>query len=280
MTQSLNPLQQYFRQPALYVQLPSKGQFWPKDCLDIPPNGEFPVLPMTALDEISYRTPDALFNGDAIVRVIQSCLPNIKNAWKLPSVDLNTILTAIRIASYGNEIELTTKCPNCEAENTYGIDLRGVLEQLVPANFSETIKDGDIEIFFRPMSYENQNTINMAQFEQQRILQQLPMAEMSDEDRNQQLNNTLTEITKITLNAVTFSISSIRTPQAVVTEPAFITEFLQNCNGKLFSRIRDHAVKLRTADDIKPVAIDCPECKHHYEQSFVLDTALFFDNAS
>lgn len=280
MTQSINPLRQYFRQPVLYVQLPSGGQFWPPGCLDIPPNGEFPVLPMTALDEISYRTPDALFNGDAIINVIHSCVPNIKNAWKMPSVDLNTVLTAIRIASYGNEVELTAKCPNCSTENTYGVNLKGVLGQLKSADFTETVKEGDIEVFFKPMSYESQNAINMAQFEQQRILQQLPVAEMTDDERSQKLTETLVEITKITLNAVTFSIGSIRTPQALVTEPEFITEFLQNCNSKFFTRIRDHAANLRQSDDLKPVAIDCPECSHHYEQSFVLDTALFFETAS
>lgn len=280
MTKPVNPLQQYFRQPALYIQLPSNGQFWDQNSLETPPNGEFPVLPMTALDEISYRTPDALFNGDAIISVMQSCLPNIKNAWKMPSIDLNTVLTAIRIASYGNEIELTAKCPNCETENTYGVDLRGVLAQLQAPDFSETISEGDVEVFFKPMSYENQNNINISQFEQQRILQQLPNSELGDDERNQRLNEALVEITKITLKAVAFSISSIRTPQALVTDTNFIVEFLQNCNSRLFARIRDHAVKLRAADELKPIPLDCPECKHHYDQPFVLDTALFFGNAS
>lgn len=280
MTQSVNPLRQYFRQPVLYIQLPSHGRFWPESCLSMPPNNELPVLPMTALDEISYRTPDALFNGDAMITVIQSCMPNIKNAWKMPVVDLNTVLTAIRIASHGNEIELTAKCPNCETENTYTVDLRGVLAQLQAPDFDATIKHGDIEVFFKPMSYEDQNAINLAQFEQQRILQQLPTLDVSEEERTQRLNDALVAITKVTLTAVTFSINSIKTPQALVVEPAFITEFLQNCGGKLFSQIRDHAVTLRAADDLKPIAIDCPECQHHYEQAFVLDTALFFGNAS
>ncbi len=280
MTQSVNPLRQYFRQPVLYIQLPSHGQFWPAGCLDMPPNNELPVLPMTAFDEITYRTPDALFNGDAVINVIQSCLPNIKNAWKMPMVDLNTILTAIRIASHGNEIELTSSCPNCNAENTYGVDLRDAIAQLQAPNFNVTVKHGDIEVYFKPMSYEDQNAINLAQFEQQRILQQLPNLETTEEERNQRLNDALLAITKITLQAVAFSINSVKTPQALVVEPEFIIEFLQNCGGKLFTQIRDHAVSLRTADELKPIAIDCPECQHHYEQTFVLDTALFFDNAS
>jgi len=280
MTQPVNPLQQYFRQPALYIKLPSLGHFWPQDSLVIPPNNEFPVLPMTALDEISYRTPDALFNGSAVVNVIQSCLPNIKNAWNMPSIDLNTVLGAIRIASYGSEMELKTKCPNCEAVNEYTVDLHGVLEQIAPTDFSQSMSLGDIEIFFRPISYKDQNTINLMQFEQQKILQQLPNGEMPEDERAAMFDKTLKEIARITTLAVTFSIASIRTPQALVSEPAFIEEFLKNCGGEQFKRIRDHVINLRGKEEIKPIPIDCPECTHHYEQAFVLDTALFFDNAS
>ena len=32
------------------------------------------------IDEITFKTPDALLNGQATVDVIQSCIPNIKDA--------------------------------------------------------------------------------------------------------------------------------------------------------------------------------------------------------
>jgi hypothetical protein len=67
---------------------------------------------MTAIDEITYRTPDALFSGQAVVNVIHSCVPSIKNAWHAPVADLNSILVAIRIASYGHELEIETTTPS------------------------------------------------------------------------------------------------------------------------------------------------------------------------
>ena len=91
MTQTSNPLQQFFRQPALYIRLPSEGRQWPPGSINMPPNQEIPVLPMNAIDEITYRTPDALFNGSATVNVIQSCIPSIVNAWVMPQIDLNTV---------------------------------------------------------------------------------------------------------------------------------------------------------------------------------------------
>ena len=94
MTQTANPLKQFFRQPSIYLRLPSLGQYWDQSAIDMPPNKELPVYPMTAIDEITYRTPDALFNGQAVINVIQSCIPAIRDAWSTPGSDLNSILVA------------------------------------------------------------------------------------------------------------------------------------------------------------------------------------------
>lgn len=67
-----NPLSQFFRQPKIYMTLPSKGKFYPPDALDMPENGELPVFAMTAKDELLMRTPDALMNGASTVEVIKS----------------------------------------------------------------------------------------------------------------------------------------------------------------------------------------------------------------
>ena len=48
MTQLTNPLKAFFRQPAIYLKLPSNGSFWPEDSVDFPHNRELPVYPMTA----------------------------------------------------------------------------------------------------------------------------------------------------------------------------------------------------------------------------------------
>lgn len=280
MTQTANPLQAFFRRPALYIRLPSDGNFWPGGSLDMPPNRELPVLPMTAIDEITYRTPDALFNGAAVVSVVQSCVPNIRNAWHLPNCDLNTVLTAIRIASYGKNMSIETTCPGCNTDNEFDIDLQAVMANIVMANYSKTVQHGDMEISFAPMTYERQTEINMLQFEQQRIISMMPTAELSEEEKTKRMHDAVKRITEITAQAMKNTIHSIRTPQALVTEPEFIQEFLLNCDRRLFTQIRDHAIQLRIEDDFKPLDIECPGCKHKYRQQFTLDTANFFDNAS
>jgi len=280
MTQISNPLRQYFRQPAIYLRLPTEGKHWPAGALDMPANKELPVLPMTAIDEITYRTPDGLFNGQAVVSVIQSCVPNIKNAWKIPQPDLNAILTAIRISSYGHELEIGTKCPDCAQEDEYALDLRTVLDQLKSPDFDEPMIHGDLTITFRPMNYENQNSTSQEQFEEQKIMQLLPTADMEEKEKILKMQEVLKKITELTLKAIKWSIANIRTPSAIVSEPEFIEDFLKNCDRALFTKIRDHVIELRQNSEIKPVGITCSECNHSYEQPLTLDMTSFFAPAS
>jgi hypothetical protein len=281
MTTTSNPLRQFFRQPAIYMSLPSKGNHWPAGSLDMPVNGELPVFPMTALDEIAYRTPDALFNGQAVVGVIQSCMPNIRDAWQTPAVDLNAILVAIRIASYGHEMEFGTQCPACNTETDYTVDLRNIMDSLKSADYSQPIRHGDLEIYLQPMSYANQTETNKMQFEQQKRIQLIQTSsELTDEQKIEELNKSLMVITKLTTDALKWSVSAIRTPSALVTEPEFVAEFLDNCDRRLFESIKRQIIKLREGSEVQPLQIKCSECGHEYQQLLTMDQASFFADAS
>lgn len=280
MTQTANPLKQFFRQPAIYMRLPSSGQFWPDGSLSLPPNMELPVYPMTAIDEISYRTPDALFNGAATVSVIQSCIPNIRDAWKVPSIDLNAILVAIRIASYGEKMDFKTACPECKIENEFELDLNTVINTVSPPDYSQSIHNGDIEIFFKPIGYDEQNNINLMQFEQQKLMQVIPDSDLSEEEKTKKFNDALKAVTQITVIAIRNSIGAIRTPQSLVTESEFIEEFLNNCDRKLFNLIRDKVIEFRNQNEFRPLKMVCTACNHQYEQDFTLDSTNFFGPAS
>ena len=281
MSQTANPLKQFFRQPAIYLSLPSGGRHWPAKALIMPENRELPVFPMTAIDEITYRTPDALFSGQAVINVIHSCLPNIKNAWEVPGVDLNAILIAIRIASYGHEMELATKCPKCETESDFGVDLRMVLDSLREPDYNTPIQHGDLEITLMPVSYRNQNQVGLKQYEQQRNVQQIQSdPNTSDEEKIKKLNEIMHLITEITIETLKYSIASIRTPDALVTEIEFIRDFLINCDRKLYQEIRDKVIELRNSTELKPFEVVCPNCGHKHEQTLTLDQAAFFGVAS
>jgi hypothetical protein len=275
-----NPLSQYFRQPSIYIKLPSQGQYYPLGSLDMPANGELPVLPMTAIDEITYRTPDALYNGSATINVIQSCIPNIKDAWSIPAMDLDSILIGIRIASYGHDMEFSTKCPNCGHEHEVVADLRIVLDQIRSPDYSKNITDGDLEIYFRPMNYKNLNDNNQVQFEQQKILQTVAESALTEEEKLSTLGQALKRVTDLTVQSLAQSIATIKTPHAMVTEADYVADFLKNCDRNLFNRIRDYIVDLKGQAEMQPLKITCPECKHQHAQPVTMDMSSFFESAS
>jgi rubredoxin len=235
---------------------------------------------MTAIDEITYRTPDALFNGSALVSVIQSCCPNIKNAWAAPSVDVTALLIAIRLASFGNDLEINSTCPSCQTPSDYTMTLQDAMAQLATPDFERPIKYGDLEIYFRPVMYQTQNQINIKQYEQQRAIVQVRSSDLPEEEQAKMLNTALQQITKLTVEVMAANIAAIRTPQALVSEPEFIREFVENCDRKLFTQIRDHAVTLREQSEIPPLSVKCSNCEYEYKQPIVLDATSFFETAS
>lgn len=277
---SNNPLQRYFRQPAIYVRLPSGGKYYPEGTIDIPPNGELPVYPMTAVDEITYRTPDALFNGSAVVDVIKSCVPNIKDPWSIPAMDVDTILVAIRIASYGNDMEIETTCPHCKTSHEFGLDLRSVLDRMKSPNYDTPLKEGDVEIYFRPMTYRNLNDNNKVQFEEQKILQLIPDSTLGEAEKLSAMNDALKKLTSITFQALAQSIASVKTPDALVSESKFIVEMLEQSDRRLFAKIRDHIINIKSSAEIQPLNLNCSDCKKDYEQILTLDMTSFFGDAS
>lgn len=278
--QNTNPLSQFFRQPAIFLKLPSNGDFWEDNSLEMTLNRELPVYPMTARDEITYRTPDALFNGSALTTVVQSCIPNIKNAWAAPQCDLDTILIAIRIASYGHNFDIPIKCSNCEHEENYELDLRRILDHLQMPDYKTPLTIGDLTINFKPMSYQIMNENNLTNFENQKIIQGLSSETLSDEEKNKLYANIMQRITDQTFKAIANNINSIKTPNLLVTENSFILEFLNNCDRKIFEKIKDEALKLKSKSEIKPFDIKCTKCSFEFTQPFTLDMTSFFAAAS
>lgn len=275
-----NPLQTYFRQPAIHIRLPSQGHFYAPGAIDIPANGEFPVLPMTTLDEITYRTPDSLFNGSAIVNVIQSCLPNIKNAWSVPGMDIDPILIAIRIATYGHELNIDTTCPKCSTERSYGVDLRVMLDKISTPDYGTALQLGDLEIYLKPMSYQQMNSNNMAQFEEQKMIQAMQDPNLPPEQRANLLSDALKKITAVTTNALCQNIRLIKTPTAQVTEESYIHEWLTNADRATFGRVRDHIIQNKKRGEMPALDLSCQNCGNQYEQAVTLDVTNFFGPAS
>ena len=274
-----NPLTQYFRQPAIHIRLPSQGKFYPQGTLSMPPNGELPVLPMTSVDEITYRTPDALFNGSATASVIHSCIPSIRDPWSMPSIDIDSVLVAIRIASYGHGMDISTACPECKEVEDVTVDLRVVNDSLTTGDYEEKLQIGDLEFYFRPLTFKSINDNNKIQMEQQQ--QSIRSLEsLNDVDRSEKVEELMKAVNEATLSTVAKSIAAIKSPQALVTEYEYILDYLKNSDSTSFNQLKGRVIELKQQSEVKPLDITCTSCKHEYKQTFTLDLSSFFDNAS
>jgi len=270
-----NPLKQYFRRPALYLTLPSKGAFYPPGALEMPENGELAVYPMTAIDEITSKTPDALFNGNAVPDIVSSCIPGIKNPWAIPSVDMDAILIAIRTATSGNELEINSECPACKEESKYNINLGALLGSIKASDYSGILHVNELVLHFKPLSYKEVNTGNMGQFIMQREI--AAMQEIEDDTaKSAKSSEIMKKLTQMNIELIGSVIESIDLPDQNVTNREHINEFLTGCDKKTYEKIREHVLSLRESSNIKPQKIKCVSCSHDYEQTLLLNVSDFF----
>jgi hypothetical protein len=273
-----NPLRQYFRRPALYISLPSKGNYYPPGAIEIPENGELPVFPMTAIDEITTKTPDALFNGVAICDIIKSCVPGIKDPWFMPSMDIDAVLIAIRAATNGNDLEIESICPapECNQEAKYGVNLVGLLSGMSAGDYGSLLNLGDLKIKIRPLNYKNINKGNLSQFEMQREI--VGLENLTDEDeRKVKSNEAMMKISKLNIDMMATSIEYIIIPSGEqVDKPEYIIEFLENCDRNTHDVIRKQIGLLRETSTTKPQKIKCIHCQHEYDQPIALNVTDFF----
>lgn len=287
-TQKVNPLINFMRQPKIYITLPSKGAFWPEHALDIASNGELAVYSMTAKDELAFKTPDALMNGQAVVDVIQSCIPGIKDAWCTPSIDLDTILIAIRIATYGELMDIKHTVPNTTEEVSHQIDLRILLDQLSNNtqwdDFVEINKD--LVCYVQPLTYKHITITSLKTFETQRLMQAVNDDSLTEERKLEIFNESFNKMTNVTIDLIADSISFIKTPTVTVDSREFIKEFLENADKDVYQKVQDHLAKMKEVNGIKPfnivatseqVALGAPES---YQLPIKIDNSDFFAQGS
>ena len=270
-----NPLKQYFRIPSIYIKLPIGYKNYPTGTIEVPDSGELPVYPMTAIDEITVNTPDALFNGSAIVELIKSCVPNIKDPWKLLSVDLDAVLIAIKSAAGGNDMEVESTCPACGESSTYGVNLVGLLSTLKEGDYDTELPAGELLVKFKPLTYKEINEAGLNQFELQRVFASINALENIEEKTAKQ-KEALKTITEVTMKILSKTIQYIKTPNAFVDQNEFILEFLKNCDKNTFELIKNHNAALKTQSEVKPLQVKCIHCQHEYQQTFSINSADFF----
>lgn len=251
-----NPLVKFMRQPKIYISLPSQGQYWTPGSIDIPESGQLPVYSMTAKDELMFKTPDALMNGQAVVDVIQSCIPDIKNAWACPSIDLDMILVAMRIATYGETMTVGYHVPVINEEGECEVNLHNFMDQLSNVQWIEQVPiDDEMIVYVKPLNYKHMTSISQKSFETNKLIQIAEDTTLTETEKAKLITDSFKTLTDLTTDMMVSSIFKIKTSEADVTEPRFIREFIENADKSVVDTLQQHINDLKTQNDLKPLVL-------------------------
>jgi hypothetical protein len=275
--QAGNPLAAFFRQPKIFVTLPSKGKFYAPGSLEVTPNGEYPVFAMTARDELLFKTPDALMNGVATCEVIKSCIPNIKDPWKVPSLDVDAIMCAIRIATYGVEMDVSATCPKCGTMNEAVVDLRNVIDTLNKIEFNTTVEIGNnMVVHLKPMSYDQITKTALKAFEHQRIFSIVNDESISEADKLSMFQSSFLKLTELTIDTAAACIDKIESTAGTTDNVEYIKEFLDKADKGIFQTINDAINKSQQSGSMSTFKSTCEKCTHTWDVALTMDQSDFF----
>ena len=284
MNTNENPLSKYFRKPGIYVQIPTGGRFNPeieKTVLD-----ELPILPMTAIDEISMQNPDELLNGEALINIIRSCVPTIPNPRNLCNVDAELIFLAIKYATYGKDVEHTHTCSNCKEQADYNIDMNHILEKFPDISEIPPIEHEDLKIFVTPPKLDSLTRLALMEVEQARILSAMTKEqekELDDEggdakemEMARQFAISFRKVSKQNVDMLVSAIDRIETPDTVVTDPVAITEFMDNVPAEIVRKVNETVNSVvPNLSDISTFEFTCEACDSKETVTFDLNPVNF-----
>ena len=278
----MNPLEKYYRQPAIYIKLPSKGKYYPAEVFTPTETGEIPVLPMTAKDELAFKTPDAMINGQATVDVIKSCVPNLKDPWKMVNYDTDVVLLAIRIATYGENMDIGFRVPVVNDEQSHTLVLPELLEQLGRIEIQdETTTSKGFKIQIQPLDYKTLTKIQIARFEQQKMYGTIDSSSMTEGEKQSAFGKSFATLNMVNFSLLVDSIKSITTPGGdTVVDRAQIIEFCNKTDSKTINEIQDKLSELRLQAQMAPLKIKSTEEQIKKGAPASFEVPMTFDNSN
>jgi len=270
-----SPLKKYSRQPKLYIDLPSKGEGYPEGSLL--KTEELEVYSMTANDEIAVKVPDGLFSGKATISIIQNCIPAIKDASYVTNRDIDYLLAAIRIASYGDSISITKKCTECENEDTFAFPLQTLLDHLSTAEFLKEIRVNDFVFRLRPLYYKEIIHNQQESIKLRRYLNQVLDTIDDANERAEKIEEVSHQINEQTKNVICSIITEVVTPEGQSeTNQMFIRDFVLNNEGVYFNELQKIYSKNNEKLSVPSSKVSCSECGAEQQIRPVLDYSSFF----
>lgn len=267
-----NPLKQFYRVERSSVKLPSRGKYYTKGVIELNEDGEAAIYPMTAADEMQLRNPDALLTGAAISDVLKSCVPSLKEPKKLLSCDIDALMIGVRHASYGDDASMTVKCPKCDEENEYALNLEIMLNatEVLDEEYEVVLHGGDVTVFVKPGTFASLMKRQRSAFEGAQVQKILLDPDLDEERRIKAFAQTFKKLTRVTFELIVDAIHKIVfTDEAgevqEVTNKQHINEFIRNISKVEVDKIEEKVTEVNSVGIQKTMDVVCLSCEHKWE---------------
>ena len=281
-----NPLAGYYRRPGTYIELPSKGRFY-KIAPKVSDTNELAVYPMTAKDELALKNPDSLLNGEALKQVIQSVCPDIKNVNEIPAPDIDAILVAMRMASYGDDMELDVShgCEQSKGKSQrITVGLGGILATIreIPEEVGLVTLSTGVQVALKPYTLEAQSRLLRIQFTTMRQLQSMEANDSATVDQKADVaNNGYNVLVDLSQETLAQSIISVTLPDGTaVTNYSHIFEWVKNLDRASNERLDGELKRFGEFGITRTVKVKCEHCGEDYTSDMLFDPTSFFANGS
>lgn len=263
--QQTNPLSQYFRSIKFYVRLPSGSNYYSPNVITFTSQGEIGILPMTGKDELVLKNPDALLNGEALIEVLTSCVPSLKQPRELLTNDIDALITAIRYATYNDMLETEINCPKCSHKNSFKINLQYALDNMEFLENEYVVNlDSGLSVFVKPYSFPDLLKALHSQFEQSKLTRALENESISDSQRSQIFSKAFKDMAVTKFDLMSCGIIKIvdESNNISVTDKKFIKEFLTNIDKSSADKINDLITEINQVGIKRDFSAECTKCNH------------------
>ena len=237
---------------------------------------------MTAKDEMAFTTPDAMINGQATVDVIKSCCPNIKDPWQLTNYDLDTVLLGVRIATYGETMDINATVPVVNEQMGHTVNLPALLETVKNIDIKDSFRTKNgFTVHMKPLTYKDITDTQLKTFEQQKIVASVTSSALTEEEKTKRYADAYKNLTELNFEMLSSTFTKVTTPEGeAVTDKVQIKDFLNNTDSKIVNEMQDEMIKLRAQAQVKPIMLKATDEQIKKGAPVSFQVPLTFDNSN
>lgn len=262
----MNPLAQYTKIEVLFTKLISNDVIkYPEGVVSSTKCG---ICARSARDEIILNTADALIGGDAVVKVIENCVPNVMDASKLYVNDVEQLLIGIKLATKEESYDINVPCPKCEKVGGFSRDLNYLMN--TATSFEEqpfVTMDNGLTVFFRPQTWGEYSEFGTRMFTQHSRSRAIDNdADLLEQEKMDVFADIFKEMTQLNYDMIVTSIDKIVTPDdIVVTEREYISDWVGSLSKADLKIIREASDSVIEVGISHTMEVQCSDCNHEWE---------------